>query len=67
MYLTSFTLPISMEEILYKQQAAKNGGKYGYVDNPTPADCLGSGSCMKWISTGSPSFTAATAPAKALC
>ena len=41
MYLTSFTLPISMEEILYKQQAAKNGGKYGYVDNPYPCGLFG--------------------------
>ena len=42
MYLTSFTLPISMEEILYKQQAEKNGGsEYGYVDNPYPCGLFG--------------------------
>ncbi len=41
MYLTSFTLPISMEEILLKQQAEKNGGKFGYVDNPYPCGLFG--------------------------
>ena len=41
MYLTSFTLPISMEQILWEQQAAKNGGKMGYVDNPYPCGLFG--------------------------
>ena len=41
MYLTSFTLPISMEQILWEQQAAKNGGKLGYVDNPYPCGLFG--------------------------
>ncbi len=42
MYLTSFTLPISMEEILYKQKAATNGGlEFGYVDNPYPCGLFG--------------------------
>ena len=42
MYLTSFTLPISMEQILWEQQAAKNGGReYGYVDNPYPCGLFG--------------------------
>ncbi len=42
MYLTSFTLPISMEEILLKQQAEKNGGEFfGYVDNPYPCGLFG--------------------------
>lgn len=41
MYLISFTLPISMEQILWEQQAAKNGGKMGYVDNPYPCGLFG--------------------------
>ena len=41
MYLTSFTLSISMEQILWEQQAAKNGGKMGYVDNPYPCGLFG--------------------------
>ena len=41
MYLTSFTLPISMEQILWEQQAAKNGGRMGYVDNPYPCGLFG--------------------------
>ena len=41
MYLTSFTLPISLEQHLWEQQAAKNGGKFGYVDNPYPCGLFG--------------------------
>ena len=41
MYLTSFILPISMEQILWEQLAAKNGGKMGYVDNPYPCGLFG--------------------------
>ena len=31
MYLKSFTLPIRYEEKLMAEQAAKNGGRYGYL------------------------------------
>ena len=36
MYLKSFILPIQYEEKLMAEQAAKNGGRYGYLDNPYP-------------------------------
>ena len=36
MYLKSFILPIQYEEKLMAEQAAKNGGRHGYLDNPYP-------------------------------
>lgn len=42
MYLTSFTLPTGIEDILIKQQMEKNGGReYGYIDNPYPCGIFG--------------------------
>ena len=42
MYLTSFTLPTGIEDILIKQQMEKNGGlEYGYIDNPYPCGLFG--------------------------
>lgn len=35
-YLYHFTLPIDREEQMYNDQAWKNGGKFGYVDNAYP-------------------------------
>ncbi|MBQ4649485.1 MAG: AAA family ATPase [Firmicutes bacterium] len=41
MYLTSFTLPVGIEDILVAKQMEKNGGEYGYIDNTYPCGLFG--------------------------
>lgn len=41
MYLEKFTLPIDEESIILQKRAQKNGGVYGYVDNPYPCGLFG--------------------------
>ena len=41
MYLTSFMLPVGIEDILVERQMEKNGGKYGYIDNMYPCGIFG--------------------------
>ena len=41
MYLTSFTLPVGIEDILVAKQMEKNGGQYGYIDNMYPCGLFG--------------------------
>lgn len=41
MYLESFTLPISQEEMMIGKRMRENGGDYGYIDNIYPCRFFG--------------------------
>ena len=40
-YLDKFILPIEKEEMIVKNIMSKNGGVYGYIDNPYPCGLFG--------------------------
>ena len=40
-YLDKFILPIEKEERIVKNIMSKNGGAYGYIDNPYPCGLFG--------------------------